>query len=188
MKVDVLNMFTKSTPVVKLQIWNELWMIKVDLIQSYSAPSNVTKISNNVTFISKQSKLSNSFFTMCGWSGLNTEFHPQIAFWVSHCSRPISMWSFQWRHLICRETILPRATLVFLNPDHFFTNWNGFLSSKPIESCTNRQESIKCGANLLSDRKVCFSQDFPLTLNPVFNPDQPQMHRWGYMDTRCLDG
>ena len=28
-------------------------MIKVDLIQGYSAPSNVTKIGNNVTFISK---------------------------------------------------------------------------------------------------------------------------------------
>ena len=50
-----------------------------------------------------------------------------------------------------------------------------FLSSKSIESCTNRLESIKCGANLLSDRKVCFSQKFPVTLNPVFNPDQPHM-------------
>ena len=58
-----------------------------------------------------------------------------IVFWVSHCSRPTSMWSFQWRHLICRETILPRATLVFLNPDHFFTTWNGqtFCPQNPLK-------------------------------------------------------
>ena len=51
-KVHVWLIPRKSTPVVKLQILNDLWTTKVELIQPYSTPSNVTKFSNNIAILS----------------------------------------------------------------------------------------------------------------------------------------
>ena len=43
------------------------------------------------------------------------------------------------------------------------------------ESGTSRLESIKCGANLVSDEKVGFSPKNLTALIPVFNSEQPQV-------------
>ena len=42
-------------------------------------------------------------------------------------------------------------------------------------SGTSRLETIKCGANLVSDKKVDFSQKTPSQTISLFNPAQPHM-------------
>ena len=47
--------------------------------------------------------------------------------------------------------------------------------SESLENGTNQLDIVKCGANLVSDQKVLFSQNQPCQKNRVFNPVQPHV-------------
>ena len=57
-----------------------------------------------------------------------------------------------------------------------------FQSKRPKQKCsespengTNQLDIVKCGANLVSDQKVVFSQNQPCQKNRLFNPVQPHI-------------